>query len=185
MIDLNALQQQLQQPNLAPVEQWHPKFCGDIPLHIDAAGQWFYNHSLIQRPAMVKLFASVLLYQAGEYFLQTPVEKMRISVADAAFIITDWQWLTSENMPVLALTTSIGDKVLVSPEHPIQLALSAEQNWLPYVKMWRGLTAKLSRNVYYQLAEHVSAVYCNGATHYQLKSAGYPYTFAIAPISKS
>lgn len=183
MIDLKALQQQLQQPNLAPVEQWQPKFCGDIPLYIDADGQWFYNNSLIQRPAMVKLFATVLLYQDGEHFLQTPVEKMRIKVADAAFIITDWQWLTSNNLPVLALTSSIGDKVLVSPEHPILLALSAEQDWLPYVQMWRGLTAKLSRNVYYQLAEQVSTVYCNGQQHYQLKSAGYPYTFAIAPLN--
>lgn len=182
MIDLNVLQQQLQQSNLAPVEQWQPKFCGDIPLHIDSQGQWFYNDSLIQRPALVKLFASVLLCQDGEYYLQTPVEKMRITVADAPFIVTDWQWLTSDNLAVLALTTSIGDTLLVSPQQPIRLALSAEQDWLPYVQMWRGLSAKLNRNVYYQLAEQVSAVYCNGKTHYQLKSAGYPYTFAIAAI---
>ena len=43
-----------------------------------------------------------------------------------------------------------------------------------------GLTAKLHRNVYYQLAEHVSAVYCNGQLHYQIKSGGFPYTFAIS-----
>lgn len=180
MIDLAALQQQLQQAALPPVEQWQPAFCGDLPMHIDASGQWWYQQSLIQRPAMVKLFASVLLCQQGEYFLQTPAEKVRITVADAPFLITDWQWLTTDGVRVLALTTNIGDKVLLSPEHPMTLQLSSEQQWLPYVALWRGLRARLHRNVYYQLSSELNAVYCNGQLHYQLKSAGFPYTFAIA-----
>ncbi|MBU1312033.1 MAG: DUF1285 domain-containing protein [Gammaproteobacteria bacterium] len=178
-MDLTRLQQQLQQPALAPVEQWHPVFCGDIPLHIDAQGQWYYQHSLIQRPALVKLFASVLLCQNGEYFLQTPAEKVRISVADAPFLITDWQWVDSDTGPALQLTTNLARQLILSPAYPMLLKPDPQQQLLPYVQLWHGLQAKLSRNVYYALAALAMPVYCNKRQHFQLKSAGFPYTFAI------
>jgi uncharacterized protein len=179
MISLTSLQQQLEQPDLAPVEQWDPPFCGDLPLNIEADGNWYYQGSKIQRPALVKLFASVLIRQHAEYFLQTPVEKVRISVADAPFLITDWCWLSSENGPVLQLTTNLQQQLLLSPQYPLVLKYDPQQQLLPYLQLWRGLQAKLSRNVYYQLAEQASAVYCNGQQHYQLKSAAFPYTLAI------
>lgn len=179
MTDLSALQHHLTKPGLAPVESWNPPFCGDIPLHIDAQGQWFYQQSLIQRPALVKLFASVLICQHGEHFLQTPVEKVRISVADAPFLITDWQWTDTATGPALLLTTNLEHQLLLSAEYPMMVRPDPQQQLLPYIQLWRGLQAKLSRNVYYQLSSHAWPMYCNGQQHFQLKSAGYPYTFAI------
>ncbi|GAB2927119.1 DUF1285 domain-containing protein [Rheinheimera gaetbuli] len=179
-MDLIALQQQLEQPALAPVEQWEPPFCGDIPLHIDAQGQWYYQHSLIQRPALIKLFASVLLCQNGEYFLQTPVEKVRISVADAPLLIVDWLWTDTAAGPALLLTTNLAHQLMLSPAYPMILKPDPQQQLLPYVQLWHGLQAKLSRNVYYALAALTTPVYCNNQQHFQLKSAAFPYTFAVA-----
>jgi len=179
MTDLSALQRQLNQPGLAPVESWNPPFCGDIPLHIDAQGQWFYQHSLIQRPALVKLFASVLICQHGEHFLQTPVEKVRITVADAPLLITDWQWTDTATGPALLLSTNLQHQLLLSAQYPMIVRQDPQQQLLPYIQLWHGLQAKLSRNVYYQLSGQARPVYCNGKQHFQLKSAGYPYTFAI------
>ena len=179
MLSLAALQQQLQQSSLPPVETWDPPFCGDIPLQIDSNGDWLYQHSKIQRLALIKLFASVLLRQDDAYYLQTPVEKVRIEVTDAPLIVTQHNWLETDNGRALCLTLNTEQEIVVSPQYPLQLQRDPQQQFLPYLQLWRGLTAKLHRNVYYQLAEHVSAVYCNGQLHYQIKSAGFPYTFAI------
>lgn len=179
MTDLSMLQHQLNQPDLAPVDSWNPPFCGDIPLHIDARGQWFYQQSLIQRPALVKLFASVLICQQGEHFLQTPVEKVRISVADAPLVITSWQWTDTATGPALLLSTNMQHQLVLGAQYPMIVRHDPQQQLLPYVRLWHGLYAKLNRNVYYQLSEQAKPVYCNGQQHFQLKSAGFPYTFAI------
>lgn len=179
MINLATLQQQLEQPELAPVESWDPPFCGDLPLHIDADGQWLYQQSPIQRPALVKLFSSVLIKQQQAFYLQTPTEKVRISVADAPFLVTDWAWIATANGRALQLTTNLQQQVIVSPTYPLLLQPDPQQQLLPYLQLWRGLQAKLSRNVYYQLAEHTHIISCNQQQHFQLKSAAYPYTFAI------
>lgn len=152
-MDLSRLQLQLQQPQLSPVESWNPPFCGDLPVHIDVDGNWFYQGSQIARLPLVKLFASVLLCQGEEYFLQTPVEKVRIQVADVPFLITQSQWLAGAAGPELWLTTNLGDTVLLSIANPLSLQLFAGQQ-VPYLNLWRGLSARLHRNVYYQLVEY-------------------------------
>ena len=43
-----------------PVHLWNPPFCGDLDMRIAADGTWFYLKTPIGRPALVKLFASVL-----------------------------------------------------------------------------------------------------------------------------
>ncbi|WP_372624871.1 DUF1285 domain-containing protein [Arsukibacterium sp.] len=177
-MDLASLQQQLQRPNLAPVESWQPEFCGDLPLLITADGRWLYQGSEIRRQPMVRLFASVLICQQQQFFLQTPVEKVRIQVEDAPFLVVASQWQDTRNGPLLTLTTNIGDAVSVTPEYPIRLK-SFQQQPLPYLQLWRGLSARLNRNTYYQLIEQASEVYCDGARHYQLKSAGYPFTLGV------
>lgn len=149
-MDLTRLQQQLQQPELSPVESWDPAFCGDLPLRIDVDGHWYYQDSKIARVPLIKLFASVLLCQGQEYFLQTPVEKVRIQVADVPFLITQSQWQQGEAGPELWLTTNLGDTVPLSAAYPLIRRPFAGQV-LPYVQLWRGLQARLHRNLYYQL----------------------------------
>ena len=58
-------------------------------IRIAADGNWYHEGGLIGRPALVKLFASVLQREAdGSYWLVTPVERGTIMVEDAPFIIT-------------------------------------------------------------------------------------------------
>ena len=61
-----------------PVHLWNPPFCGDLDMRIAADGTWFYLKTPIGRPALVKLFASVLKREGDKYFLVTPVEKCGI-----------------------------------------------------------------------------------------------------------
>src|ERR1700710_567652 len=52
---------------LPPVHLWNPPFCGDIDMRIASDGTWFYGGTPIGRPALVKLFASVLRKDEGRY----------------------------------------------------------------------------------------------------------------------
>lgn len=151
-MDLSRLQQQLQCPALSPVESWNPTFCGDLPITIDVDGQWYYQGTKIARLPLVKLFASVLLCQEQRYFLQTPVEKVQIQVADVPFLITQSQWQQGEAGRELWLTTNLGDTIPLSATYPLVLRPFSGQI-VPYVQLWRGLQARLHRNVYYQLLE--------------------------------
>ncbi|CAI3806054.1 DUF1285 domain-containing protein [Rheinheimera sp. MM224] len=171
-MDLKQLQLSLQQPHLAPVELWDPAFCGDIPIRIDRHGDWYYLDSKIQRPQLVQLFASVLTRQQQEYFLLTPVEKVRIQVEDAAFVIVAIEQQRSDAGPVLIATTNLSEQVLIDTEYPLFLQAQPDGQLLPYLQLWRGLTAKFSRAVYYQLVDLAFPVQVDGKNRLQISSAG-------------
>jgi hypothetical protein len=71
---------------LPPVERWNPPYCGDIDMEIRSDGTWFYMGTPIGRPALVRLFSTVLRGdEDGKTYLVTPVEKIGIRVVDAPF----------------------------------------------------------------------------------------------------
>src|SRR5262245_12828246 len=74
-----------------PVHLWNPAYCGEIDMRIAADGTWFYQGTPIGRPALVKLFASILKREGEKYFLVTPVEKCGIVVDDAPFMAVELQ----------------------------------------------------------------------------------------------
>ncbi len=144
---------------LPPVELWDPPYCGEIDLQIKADGRWFYNGSVFKRLSLVQLFASVLKREVDDntddYFLVTPVEKVKISVEDTPFVLTQWHWLENENPAVMQVSTSLGDDFILDAEHP----LSIDNNGHLYITVRRNLLAKVHRNVYYQwvdLAQEVN-----------------------------
>ena len=51
-----------------PVHLWNPPFCGDLDMRIATDGTWFYMKTPIGRPALVKLFASVLKREGDNIF---------------------------------------------------------------------------------------------------------------------
>src|SRR4030095_16780528 len=62
------------------------QFCGEIDIRIGRDGTWFYHGSPIGRKPLVKLFASVLRRDdAGDYWLETPADRGKIKVREAAF----------------------------------------------------------------------------------------------------
>ena len=73
----------------APVHLWNPPFCGDIGMRIARDGAWFYQGTPIGRPAMVRLFSTILRRDPDRYVLVTPVEKVGIEVEDAPFLAVE------------------------------------------------------------------------------------------------
>ncbi|TLU65675.1 DUF1285 domain-containing protein [Thalassotalea litorea] len=134
-----------------PIEKWNPPFCGDIPIKIDGNGKWFYQGSEISRQSMVKLFSTVLWFENDEYFLVTPVEKVRIEVEDLPFIITQWQNIktdSDESHTLIQVSTSLENSVVISNKNPIEIDTLGLK-----VRIRRNLYARVHRNVYYQWAE--------------------------------
>ncbi len=80
------LQTLIDQRRLPPVDQWDPERCGHSRMRIGRDGTWFHDGAPIRRPAMVRLFATVLRREPdGRHLLVTPVEKLEIDVEATAF----------------------------------------------------------------------------------------------------
>src|SRR4051812_5880805 len=90
-----------------PVHLWDPPYCGDIDMRIAADGTWFYLKTPIGRPALVRLFASVLRHEADKYFLVTPVEKVGIRVDDAPFLAVEMMAEERQGERVLNFRTNV------------------------------------------------------------------------------
>lgn len=183
-MDLARLQQQLSRGRQAPLEQWHPPFCGDMPIQINRDGQWSYQQSPIGRMELVRLFASVLQRKNGDYVLTTPVEEVRIQVADAPFVIVDWDWQQLEQQQLLKLTDNLGYQYLVSAQYPVLLQPEpGSALLLPYLQLSRGLCAKFSRTVFYQLAEQAQLTELDGQSQLVLQSGDYRFSLGVAEES--
>ena len=137
---------------LPPIETWQPDYCGEIDIQIKTNGDWYHQGSLIKRLSLAQLFSTVLWREvtaiSDDYFLVTPVEKVKITVEDAPFMLTQWHW-QDQTQQTMVVSTSLGDEFVLDKGHPIELD---GQGHL-YVTVRRNLLAKVHRNVYYQWAE--------------------------------
>ncbi len=139
---------------LPPVEKWNPPFCGDIDMKIAVDGTWFYQKTPIGRPALVKLFASILKREDDNYFLVTPVEKVGITVEDSPFLAVELRRARNEHGPVLAFRTNVEDWVEAGPGHDLKFVPEPETGGLkPYLHVRRDLWAKVTRALFYDLVE--------------------------------
>lgn len=136
---------------LPPVERWNPPFCGDIDIRIAADGTWYYLGTPIGRPALVKLFSSVLRKDGDDYVLVTPVEKLGITVEDAPFQAVEMAVDGEGDGRSLAFRTQVDDVVSAGPEHPIRFERSDKGGLKPYVHVRRDLWARVTRAVTYDL----------------------------------
>jgi hypothetical protein len=121
-------------------------------MRIAADGTWFYMKTPIGRPALVKLFASVLKREANKYFLVTPVEKVGIVVEDAPFLAVEMQTQDQTGDRVLRFRTNIDDWVECGPEHALRFDPEPGTGGLkPYLHVRHDLWAKLTRPLFYDL----------------------------------
>jgi len=135
---------------LPPVEKWQPTRCGDSEMRIARDGSWFHQGSPIGRPAMVRLFSTILRREPdGGFVLVTPVEKLDIAVEDAPFVAVELRSEGEGDARNLAFRLNTGDLVIAGPEHRLRL----EQGPHPYLEVRAGLDALVARPVYYELAE--------------------------------
>lgn len=132
---------------------WDPPFCGDIDMFISRDGTWFHEGSAIRRPAMVSLFASVLKLEAdGDFYLVTPVEKVRIRVIDCPFVAVEMEPIGVGKQQKLAFTTTLGETVIANVNHPIKVTTHSEtEEPHPSIEVRNGLRALINRAVFYRL----------------------------------
>ncbi|MBT4890124.1 MAG: DUF1285 domain-containing protein [Rhodospirillales bacterium] len=151
-------------------------FCGDIDMRIDRTGKWYFKGSIIARPAMVKLFSTVMRRDDdGDYWLITPVEMARITVEDAPFMAVELMSETDENKDetILRFRTNVGTTVTLDEDHPLRITTDSEnQGVKPYITVRDQLEALLERSIVYQLIELAEEMEIDGETILGVWSSG-------------
>lgn len=165
----------------APVHLWNPPFCGDLDIRIKADGTWHYLGTPIGRPAMVRLFASVLKREGDRYFLVTPVEKIGIRVDDAPFLAVALDRDDEGAKRTLTFTTNVGEQVRCDAEHPLRFETEAGTDGVkPYLHVRRDLWALVTRALFYDLVALGEVRPVEGREMFGIASAGSFFPMAPA-----
>ena len=177
---------------IPPLEKWHPEQVDDMDLVIKANGEWWHEGGQMTRESLVSLFATILWKEenngVAEYFLKTPVQKLRIQVEDAPLLINDVGIVDEANNSWLEFTTTTGDVVRLDDEHPITLRAysldgttddQSDVQVRPYMPVRNGLTALIGRNVFYHLTEIGELTEQKGETILTLQSGGRSYELSM------
>jgi hypothetical protein len=166
-----------------PVHLWNPPFCGDLDMRISADGTWHYLKTPIGRPALVKLFASVLKREGDKYFLVTPVEKVGIVVEDVPFLAVELKVEDAGDGRIrrLHFRTNVDDWVACGPGHALRFEREAGTGGLrPYLHVRRELWAKVTRALFYDLVELGEERDVDGVRMFGVASSGEFYAMAPA-----
>ena len=192
---------------IPPLENWHPEQVTDMDLTIKANGEWWHEGGHMTRQSLVSLFATILWKEenngAVEYFLKTPVQKLRIQVEDAPLLINDVGIIEGQGKNWLEFTTSTGDVVRLDDEHPISLraytmkdsddnshsdksknkegnkSTESSTQIRPYMMVRNGLEALIGRNAFYHLTEIGELTEREGETILTLQSGDNAYTLSM------
>jgi hypothetical protein len=163
-----------------PVHLWNPPFCGDIDMRIAADGTWFYQKTPIGRPALVRLFASILRREGEKHFLVTPVEKVGIVVDDAPFMAVEMRVDRHGGAQALHFRTNVEDWVSCGPDHRLRFEPELSSGGLkPYLHVRRDLWALLARPLFYDLVALGEERDLDGRRMFGVVSQGE--FFAMAP----
>ena len=197
---------------IPPLEKWHPEQVEDMDLTIKANGEWWHEGVHMTRQSLVNLFATILWKEenAGkvEYFLKTPVQKLRIQVEDAPLLINDVGIVDEDDKRWLEFTTTTGDVVRLDDEHTISLRayipeddtsninassiydndndkneenkpLESDTQVRPYMMVRNNLHALIGRNAFYHLTEIGELTERDGETILTLQSGGKSYPLSM------
>ncbi|MGB5444261.1 MAG: DUF1285 domain-containing protein [Psychromonas sp.] len=179
MLDLSLIPSEDEQ-KLPPVHLWKPDFCGDIDMLIKANGEWFHEGGLLRRPAMVKMFSRILWYEKGEYFLVTPVEKVRIKVEDAPFLVKQYQSKQHpDGLYYIEFLTITGDKLTLGKNGCSLWLENFNGQAKPYVAARYDMKASISRQVYYALVELGVARDIDGQSHHFIQSGNEFFSLGL------
>jgi hypothetical protein len=165
---------------LPPVHLWNPPFCGDLDMRIAADGTWFYQGTPIGRPALVRLFSTILKREDGKHFLVTPVEKVGIRVDDAPFLAVEMQREVTHQGPSLRFRTNVDDWVDCGSAHRLRFEAAADGGLTPYLHVRAGLWAKVTRALYYDLVDMGEERMVDGRAMFGVVSAGEFFAMASA-----
>ena len=138
---------------LPPIHLWNPPFCGDIDIEIRRDGSWHYMKSPIGRAPLVRLFSTILRREDDDhYYLVTPVEKVRIRVADAPFLAVAAEIEGEGEGRTIRFRTNVEDEFTLDADHPLRVEIDPETGEpSPYVRVRDRLDALINRAVFYEL----------------------------------
>jgi uncharacterized protein len=168
------------QTALPPVERWNPPFCGDIDMRIARDGTWFYCGTPIGRPALVRLFSTILRKDPEGYVLVTPVERVGIKVEDAPFLAVEMTVARRGADQALRFLTNVGDWVEADAGHPIRFEKGAASGIKPYIHVRGDLWALATRALVLDLVELGEVGEHDGARCFGVVSAGRFFPIASA-----
>ena len=162
-----------------PDAAWSPPCTGAIAIRIAADGQWYHEEQPIRRPALVRLFASILRREDdGEFYLVTPVEKLRIQVDDCPFVavLVD---VEGDEDKTLRFTLNTGEAVEAGPQHRLWVE---QRNGapLPLLEVRQGLHARVARAVFYDLVARADVLEREAGALLVLASQGE--VFVLGPV---
>lgn len=178
---MKAAQAAQQDGKLPPVHLWNPDFRGDLDMEIRRDGSWFYMGTPIGRPAMVKLFSSILKLEDGKYYLVTPVEKVGIRVVDAPFVAVDMEAAGTGRDQVITFTTNVDDTVIAGPDNPIRVLRDDSGEPSPYVMVRAGMEALIDRKTFYRMIDLGEPHKLDGTNWFGVWSLGT--FFPIIPVA--
>jgi uncharacterized protein len=166
---------------LPPVHLWNPPFCGDLDMRIAGDGTWFYMGTPIGRPALVRLFSTILKREDGKHFLVTPVEKVGIRVDDAPFLAVEMQNEQAERGGrLLRFRTNVDDWVPCDNGHRLRFEMAADGGLTPYLHVRSDLWAKVTRALYYDLVDMGEERVVDGQPMFGIESGGEFFAMADA-----
>ncbi|MBR0870568.1 DUF1285 domain-containing protein [Bradyrhizobium tropiciagri] len=165
---------------LPPVHLWNPPFCGDLDMRIASDGTWFYMGTPIGRPALVRLFSTILKREEGKHFLVTPVEKVGIRVDDAPFLAVEMQTQADERGRLLRFRTNVDDWVDCEKGHGLRFEAAEDGGLTPYLHVRADLWAKVTRALYYDLVDMGEARMVDGQEMFGIESGGEFFAMADA-----
>lgn len=165
---------------LPPVHLWNPPFCGDLDMRIAADGTWFYLGTPIGRPALVRLFSTILKREDGKHFLVTPVEKVGIRVDDAPFLAVEMVKESDTSGPTLRFRTNVDDWVSCDAAHRLRFETAEDGGLMPYLHVRSDLWAKVTRALYYDLVDMGEERVVDGKAMFGVVSAGAFFAMADA-----
>jgi hypothetical protein len=151
-------------------------------MKIAADGSWFYQKTPIGRPALVKLFASVLKREGDKYFLVTPVEKVGLIVVEAPFLAVELKVEDDARGHVLSFRTNVDDWVEAGPGHALRFEPEPEGGLKPFLHVRRELWAKVTRPLFYDLVELGEERTIDGKAMFGVVSAGEFFAMADASV---
>lgn len=129
---------------------------------IDRDGRWYCHdpnmgEGPIKRDALAKLFAGagsgfmagkgLSVDTAGRYWLKSPHDVYEIEVEDVPFVISDFD----TDGGVITLKTNFDEAVPLDTAHTFEHRVTGPYPDIPYVTVRKGLQARVSRAVLYNL----------------------------------
>lgn len=163
------LQQLVSTRRIPPLETWQPEFCGTMDLIIKANGEWWHEGQPIRRQAMIDLFSKVLWKEKGQYYLKTPVEKIKIKVEDAPLLITTVDQIEIDGLVYVQMTSKNQDTFLLDHLHPLSIRSYQGEN-RPYVRVRYELDALIQRQAFYHMVEYGELSEQEDAVYLKLQS---------------